>query len=219
MGVAQGAPDGIPGILSGAARPSTSLHSAQGKRAAQSKDATITSNMPDPYYLLGVPQNASSGEIRAAYRRRATESHPDRQPPDRRAWAEEQMKQLNAARDILLDPRRRAEHDAKIRLEVEKARWRARQEAFVPPDPPPGTLRRRRRHLTGGWFILWVFILCVLILGVVSLFVFSSSGAALTGPLALVAGLARCVGGLFLTSLVLMVIAYLLSSFAQSLRN
>jgi len=67
-------------------------------------------------------------------------------------------------------------------------------------------------QVVGAWVIM-------LILGVVSLFVFSSSGAALTGPLALVAGLARCVGGLFLTSLVLMVIAYLLSSFAQSLRN
>lgn len=55
--------------------------------------------------MLGLPVSATPGEIRAAYRRRAAELHPDRQPPDKKDWASEQMKQLNQARDTLLNPR------------------------------------------------------------------------------------------------------------------
>lgn len=126
--------------------------------------------MLDPYYLLGIELHATSDEIRAAYRRRAAEIHPDTQPPEKREWASERMKQLNAARDLLLDPKRRAEYDERMRLEMEKAKWRARRDAYVPPADfyPP---RRRRWRvswftalLASGWLLLICFCATILLL-------------------------------------------------------
>jgi hypothetical protein len=122
--------------------------------------------MLDPYYLLGVELNTTPDDIRAAYRRRAAEIHPDLQPPEKREWASERMKQLNAARDLLLDPERRAKYDEQMRLEMEKARWRAKRDAYVPPANyyPP---RRGRRGLWRWPFSLlalgWLLLICLVI--------------------------------------------------------
>ncbi|MGH2523959.1 MAG: DnaJ domain-containing protein [Anaerolineales bacterium] len=81
--------------------------------------------LSDPYDLLGLLPDATRREIRAAYRRRAADCHPDRQPPDKKAWALEQMVQLNAARDLLFDPHQRAQYHrdnaAAIRWKMEAA--------------------------------------------------------------------------------------------------
>ncbi len=114
--------------------------------------------MLDPYYLLGVELNTTPDDIRAAYRRRAAEIHPDLQPPEKREWASERMKQLNAARDLLLDPERRAKYDEQMRLEMEKARWRAKQDAYV--SPTPGSFYPPRRQQRGPW--RWPFVLLAL---------------------------------------------------------
>src|SRR3990172_5132834 len=119
--------------------------------------------MLDPYYLLGVELNAAPDEIRAAYRSRAAEVHPDIQPPEKREWASERMKQLNAARDLLLDPKRRTEYDERTRVEMEKAKWRARRDAYVPSTDFYAPRRRRRRWnwfttlLAVGWLSLFWF--------------------------------------------------------------
>jgi hypothetical protein len=93
--------------------------------------------MDNPYTLLGLPPGASPDEIRAAYRRLAAERHPDVHPPEKKQWASEQMVQLNAARDLLLDPARRAAYDAA----------RARTPHWAPADygyPQPPRARRPR---------------------------------------------------------------------------
>lgn len=63
----------------------------------------------DFYALLHVRRDASTDEIRRAYRRGALEYHPDRMPGDHHAA--EQFLLLTQARDILLDPALRAEYD------------------------------------------------------------------------------------------------------------
>lgn len=72
---------------------------------------------PDTLYdLLEVSPNASPEVIKAAYRQLAMKYHPDRQPDAQsRRWAEEQMKAVNAAYEILSDPVRRAEYDRRLR--------------------------------------------------------------------------------------------------------
>jgi hypothetical protein len=68
----------------------------------------------NPYQVLGLKPGATADEIRAAYRRLAAQIHPDTQPAERKDWAAEQMRVLNAARDVLLDPERRAEYDERF---------------------------------------------------------------------------------------------------------
>ena len=64
---------------------------------------------PDHYARLGVRPSASADEIRTAYRRRARETHPDRNPDDPRAT--ERFQKVKAAYQVLRDPERRARYD------------------------------------------------------------------------------------------------------------
>jgi curved DNA-binding protein CbpA len=62
----------------------------------------------DYYRLLGVTQDASTHEIRRAYRRLARQHHPDRNPqPD----SPERFRALADAYAVLNDPSRRARYD------------------------------------------------------------------------------------------------------------
>lgn len=62
----------------------------------------------DYYRVLEVSENASAEEIKAAYHKLAFKYHPDRNSS---AYAEEQMKNINQAHDILSDPKTRVEYD------------------------------------------------------------------------------------------------------------
>lgn len=65
----------------------------------------------DYYELLEVSKNASVEVIRRAYRVLMEKYHPDKNPPDRKLWAEEITKQLNIAHAVLIDPEKRARYD------------------------------------------------------------------------------------------------------------
>ncbi|HVW26400.1 MAG TPA: J domain-containing protein [Polyangiaceae bacterium] len=63
----------------------------------------------DLYQDLGVPRNASSEDIKKAYRKLATELHPDRNPGNEKA--EVRFKAVNRAYQILSDKRMRSLYD------------------------------------------------------------------------------------------------------------
>lgn len=59
-----------------------------------------------PYETLGVPKDAKQDAIKAAHRKRAKDTHPDRQGDDA------EFKEVTDAALVLLDPDRRARFDA-----------------------------------------------------------------------------------------------------------
>ena len=115
--------------------------------------------MPTTHYTtLGVSASASRKEINQAYRRLAWLCHPDLRPPEQRARAEEQMKQLNEAYEVLIDPEARARYHAAIGFRVNAQPARARKtpsssveewlEKWYSGDPFYG-FRRHTRY--GKW--------------------------------------------------------------------
>lgn len=63
----------------------------------------------DYYEILGISKGASASEIKKAYRKKAIEYHPDKNPGD--AKAEEMFKKAAEAYEVLSDPDKKARYD------------------------------------------------------------------------------------------------------------
>ena len=63
----------------------------------------------DYYKILGVDKNIPQSEVRAAYKKRAKQFHPDLHPNDPKAKAKFQA--LNEAYDVISDPEKRSKYD------------------------------------------------------------------------------------------------------------
>ncbi len=97
----------------------------------------------DPYKVLGVPADASAAAIKKRWRELAREHHPDRAGGDAEHLTR-RMARINAAYDLLRDPRQRALLDARAGRGLavdpdEEGRFRAADaEAWSgPPRPRP----------------------------------------------------------------------------------
>ncbi len=66
-------------------------------------------NYKDYYKILGVGKNATSDDIKRAYRKLAKQYHPDKNPGDKQA--EEKFKEINEANEVLSNPKKKARYD------------------------------------------------------------------------------------------------------------
>lgn len=76
----------------------------------------------DYYGILGIKQNATKEEVKAAYRRMAFRYHPDRNPNN--TLAENKLVEINEAYQVLSDPLKRAQYH---RVSREYERWKRTQ--------------------------------------------------------------------------------------------
>lgn len=74
------------------------------------------------YETLGVPVDATGGEIKAAYRRRAQETHPDREGGN-----EEEFKKVGKAYEVLGNVEARAQYDAGGMVDKDDPKHQIRQ--------------------------------------------------------------------------------------------
>ena len=63
----------------------------------------------DYYEMLGVTRSVSETELKSAFRKKAMQFHPDRNPDDK--LAEQSFKEINEAYEVLKDPQKRAAYD------------------------------------------------------------------------------------------------------------
>jgi molecular chaperone DnaJ len=68
----------------------------------------------DFYKVLGVGENASADEIKRAFKKLARQYHPDKNPGNKDA--EEKMKDISEAHDVLRDTKKREEYDEVRRM-------------------------------------------------------------------------------------------------------
>ena len=69
--------------------------------------------MQNYYEVLKVKKTASSAEIKKAYHALASKYHPDKHPENQK-YAEDRMKEINIAHEVLLNPESRQKYDESL---------------------------------------------------------------------------------------------------------
>mmetsp|Transcript_43509 Transcript_43509/g.128755 ORF Transcript_43509/g.128755 Transcript_43509/m.128755 type:complete len:296 (-) Transcript_43509:57-944(-) len=90
-------------------------------------DGAKDEDLGDVYELIGVEQDATDKEITTAYRKASLKCHPDRNPDDPEAPAK--FDRLTRAKDLLLDPARRAGLDREKKAAFDREQRYAQEDS------------------------------------------------------------------------------------------
>lgn len=93
--------------------------------------------MVNYYHVLGLNENASQAEIKAAFKKLAVKYHPDKHPD--RPEMEEKFKEVNQAHQILSDPYEKARYDLKLKYQ----QFSGSHETTSPYSRPSSTFHQR----------------------------------------------------------------------------
>jgi len=113
---------------------------------------------PDPYLVLGVSPTATQAEITHAYRTRLRAHHPDTRHPPASQTADDALRQVLAAYNLLRDPARRADYDRATAPLPHNPRGPtpvehpapAPSRSRSPTEPPTPARPMSHRHLRAG---------------------------------------------------------------------
>lgn len=103
--------------------------------------------MKDYYQILGLPRKASQEHIRKQYRLLIVTWHPDKfRDSSRKEDAEERIKDINEAYEVLADKKKRSRYDKKFSLEE------TRKKKASEKSPSPSTSSKREKFLHYPFF-------------------------------------------------------------------
>ena len=89
------------------------------------------------YDELGVARDANAAQIKHAFKEVAKVYHPDKNPPEKQAWAHEQMSRFNFIMETLLNPTTRREYDDLVKKYedmppvIARPRWRPHEQNAI----------------------------------------------------------------------------------------
>ncbi len=115
--------------------------------------------------MLGVKRNATPAEIKAAFRRKAQQLHPDHNP-GKEEWANKRLAAVVEAYEVLCDPARRRALDQALALKREQnvRRKSARMTTERPLTSNQVMVNIMRHRATPGWartvafaYIFWQY--------------------------------------------------------------
>ncbi len=83
------------------------------KEEREFRDAAINDELPNYYKILGIPRDATQGEIKKKFRELAKKTHPDKTKEN----SEEEMVELNKAYEVLSDEKSREKYDKYLKVD------------------------------------------------------------------------------------------------------
>ena len=83
------------------------------KEDKEFREAAVNDELPNYYEILGIPKDATQGEIKKKFRELAKKTHPDKTKED----SEEEMVKLNKAYEVLSDEESRKKYDRYLKVD------------------------------------------------------------------------------------------------------
>ena len=77
------------------------------------REAAVNDELPNYYEILGIPRDATQGEIKKKFRELAKKTHPDKTKED----SEEEMVKLNKAYEVLSDEVSKKKYDRYLKVD------------------------------------------------------------------------------------------------------